>query len=180
MRLKLAFFALFLLLATLPGSAVDLGLYVERLNDPTAIICPYCHRPIVTGNIHENAEGVIDTEMGGYLDEKGIAYTREKGQERHLHVFIYRFQEREGGNFSVVRPASVGFHVHLYEGEKLIDTYVFDETQQPLSDNIFRFFTFLRRGGKWITAGELAREGIHKSIDALSGSLEEQAPQAEQ
>ena len=93
-------------------------------------------------------------------------------------MFIYRFQEREGGNFSVVRPASVGFHVHLYEGDKLSGVFVFDETQQPLSDNIFRFFTFLRRGAKWITAGELAREGIHKAIDALGNDLEEEAPQA--
>jgi len=178
MRLRLFFFfAIFLLLASLPGSAVDLGLYVERLSDPNAIFCPYCHKPIVAGKIHENAEEVVATEMGGSLGEKGIAYTRQEGQERHLHVFIYRFQEREGGNFSVVRPASVGFHVHLYEGDKLIDTYVFDETQQPLSDNIFRFFTFLRRGAKWITAGDLAREGIHKSIDALSADLEEPAPQ---
>ena len=180
MRLKVFFFfALFLLLASLSGSSPDIGLYVERLSDPSAIRCPYCGRPIVAGKIHENAEDVMATEMGGALGEKGIAYTRQEGPERRLHVFIYRFQEREGGNFSVVRPASVGFHVHLYEGDKLIDTYVFDETQQPLSDNIFRFFTFLRRGAKWITAGELAREGIHKSIDALSADLEEPAPQAE-
>ena len=178
MRLKFGFLALFLLLVSLPGSATDLGLYVERLNDPNVIRCPYCGRPIVAGKIHENAEGLIATEMGGSLNEKGIAYTQEKGQGKYLHVFIYRFQEREGGNFSVVRPASVGFHVHLYEGDKLSDVFVFDETQQPLSDNIFRFFTFLRRGAKWITAGELAREGIHKAIDALGNDLEEEAPQA--
>lgn len=179
MRLKFGFLgALFLLLVSLPGSATDLGLYVERLNDPSVIRCPYCHRPIVAGKIHENAEAVMATEMGGSLDEKGIDHTGEKGQGKYLHVFIYRFQEREGGNFSVVRPASVGFHVHLYEGDKLSDVFVFDETQQPLSDNIFRFFTFLRRGAKWITAGELAREGIHKAIDALAGGLEGEAPQA--
>jgi hypothetical protein len=180
MRLKAFFFcALFLLLAGLSGSSPDLGLYVERLSDPSAIRCPICGRPIVAGKIHENAEDVMATEMGGALSEKGIIYTRQEGVERHLHVFIYRFQEREGGNFSVVRPASVGFHVHLYEGDKLIDTYAFDETQQPLSDNIFRFFTFLRRGAKWITAGELAREGIQKSVDALSADLQEPVPQAE-
>lgn len=178
MRLISAFLALFLLLVSLPGTAADLGLYVERLNDPSAIRCPYCHRPIVAGTIHENAEGLLATEMGGSLDEKGIAHTGEKGQGRYLHLFIYRFQEREGGNFSVVRPASVGFHVHLYEGDRIADVFVFDETQQPLSDNIFRFFTFIRRGGKWITAGELAREGIHKAIAALAGGLGTEAPQA--
>lgn len=72
----------------------------------------------------------------------------------------------------MVRPASVGFHVHLFEDGKLVDVFAFDETQQPLSENIFRFFTFVKRGGKWITAGELAREGIHKAVDSLAGGLQ--------
>jgi len=116
------------------------------------------------------------TEFGGALGEHAIPYTTEKGQPTYLNVFIYRFQERQGGNFSVVRPASVGFHVHLVENGVLTDVFAFDETQQPLSDNIFRFFTFLKRGAKWITAGELAREGVHKSVDALAVGLKGQEP----
>ena len=47
----------------------------------------------------------------------------------------------------------------------LVKVFVFDETQQPLSENIFRFFTFLRRKARWITAEELSREGVHKAVD---------------
>ena len=176
MRVTAAFFTFIVLLAGLAGlsrgQGAPMGLYVEGLTDSSAVRCPYCHRAIVPGRIHQNAEDVISTEMGGSLEERGIPFTRAPGQARYLQVLIYRFQEREGGNFSVVRPASVGFHVHLFEGDKLIDEFIFDETQQPLSDNIFRFFDFLRRGAKWVTAGDLAREGIHKAIDALAGSLE--------
>ena len=167
-----------LLLAGLSVEASALGLYVERLEDTGVNVCPVCHRMILPGGIHQNAVDILATEMGGTLEERGLDYTDAPGEARALNVLIYRFQEREGGNFSVVRPASVGFHVHLYEGDKISDVFVFDETQQALSENIFRFFTFLRRGAKWITAGELAREGIHKAIDALAGGLEGEAPQA--
>jgi hypothetical protein len=89
-------------------------------------------------------------------------------------VLVYRFQERRGGNFSVERPASVGYHVHLMAHGGLVKVFVFDETQQPLSDNVLRFFTFLRRGAKWITAEALAREGVDKALD----SMEQNLPQA--
>jgi hypothetical protein len=171
MRLVHTLAACLLLLACLSTRALAVGLYVERLENPDAVVCPYCQRPIIPGGIHENAENIISTEFGGSLDKHGIAYTNEKGQPVYLNVFIYRFQERRGGNFSVVKPASVGFHVHLFENDRLKEVFVFDETQQPLFDNVFRIFTFLKRGGKWITAGELAREGVHDAVDAMAGNL---------
>jgi hypothetical protein len=173
MRLIFAFCATLLLIAGIAAPASAIGLYVEELTNPNGVECPYCHKPIVAGGIHENAVATLATEFGGRLAEKGIIITREKDQPRHLHVLVYRFRERQGGNFSVVKPASVGFHAHLYEGNNLVSTFVFDETQQPLSDNVFRFFTFLRRGAKWITAGELSREGVHKAVDALGDALRE-------
>ncbi len=169
----LSFGAGFLLIASVWSPAAAIGLYVERLGNPNAVECPYCHKAIIAGHIHESAETVLATEFGGCLAEKGIVYTREKGQKRYLHVYVYRYQERQGGNFSVSRPASVGFHAHLVEEGTLLGVYVFDETQQPLSENVFRFSTFLRRGAKWITAGELAREGVHKSVDAFAEALAE-------
>jgi len=111
------------------------------------------------------------TEFGGALGEHSISYTTEKGQATYLNVLVYRFQERQGGNFSLVKPASVGFHVHLFENSVLTDVFVFDETQQPLSDNLFRIFTFLQRGATWITAGELAREGVHKAVGDFAPDL---------
>jgi hypothetical protein len=173
MRLIVAFGAAILLIAGVSASASVIGLYVEELNDPNAVECPHCHKPIIAGSIHENAMATLLTEFGGSLAEKGIAVTQEKSQPKYLNVFVYRFQERQGGNFSIVKPASVGFHTHVYEGNNLVRVFVFDETQQPLSENVFRFFTFLRRGGKWITAAELSREGVHKAVDTLGEGLRE-------
>ena len=36
----------------------------------------------------------------------------------------------------------------------------FQETQQPLSDDLFKLESFLERGGKWVTAEELAQSGL--------------------
>jgi hypothetical protein len=171
MRLKRVLCASLFILVCLTGQAFAVGLYVERLENPQAYSCPYCRQHITAGGIHESAESTVTTEVGGYLAERGIPSTPEKGQTSFLNVFIYRFQERQGGNFSVIRPASVGFHIHLYEGSKLLRVFVFDETQQALSDNVLGIFTFFRRGAKWITAGELAREGARKGIDTLFDAL---------
>jgi len=162
-----------LLVLAISTPAAALGLYFERLKNPDVVECPYCHKPIVTGGIHENAERTLMTEFGGILSEKDIVYTREEGQTRYLHVFVYRYQERQGGNFSINRPASAGFHTHLFEGKALLKTIVFDETQQALSENVLRLPTFIRRGGKWITVGELSREGVQKAIDAFGEVLAE-------
>ena len=92
MRLKFGFLALFLLLVSLPGSATDLGLYVERLNDPNVILCPYCGRPIVAGKIHENAEGLIATEMGEASMKKGspIRERRAGGSTSTCSSIVFR------------------------------------------------------------------------------------------
>jgi hypothetical protein len=171
MRLTAIVCTALLLIAGFNSLAEAIGLYVERLDDPNAVECPFCHKPIIVGGIHENAVRILTTEFGGLLTERGISYSEKKGEERYLHILVYRFQERQGGNFSVVRPASVGFHTHLYESKTLVSVFVFDETQQALSENILRFSTFLKRGARWITASELAREGVHKAVDALGKSL---------
>lgn len=160
-----------LVLLGLYGNASALGLYVERLEDAETNVCPICHRTIVPGAIHENAEAILTTEFGGGLLARGIPFTTDEGEARYLNVLVYRFQERRGGNFSVERPASVGYHVHLFGPAGLAKVVVFDETQQPLSENVFGFFTFLRRGAKWITAEALAREGVDKALDDLVPAL---------
>jgi hypothetical protein len=171
MRVARAFGAALVVFFCLSFSAHALGIYVERLENPDAYFDPVCHQAIVPGAIHENAEEVVATELGGALEEKGISYTRAPGEAYRLEVLIYRFQERRGGDFSVERPASVGFDVRFFDRNGLAKCFVFDETQQPLSENVFRFFTFLKRRGKWINAGELAREGVRKAVDFFADDL---------
>lgn len=164
---------LIILLGTFTAAfAVEID--VEREQDAKAYRCATCQKVIQSGDIHANAELMLADALKTSLSARQIPYT--EGKEKaglSLSVLIYRFQERRGSNIAVERPASVGFHAHLYKGGALVKTAVFDETQRPLSENVFKLFTFIRRGGKWITVDELAQEGIEKVLDDLQKDLEE-------
>ena len=90
----------------------------------------------------------------------------KKGQP-YIHVLIYRFQERKGGNFAVEKPASVAFHMHLMKDGVLGRVFAYSEEQKALTQNILTMGKFLKRGAKWVTADELAEEGINAGLNDL-------------
>ena len=75
---------------------------------------------------------------------------------------IYRFRQRVGTRFSVDTPASVAFGIHLIRvaDGRLVWVRHSDETQQPLSENLFKLSRFIKGGGAWLTAEELAGFGL--------------------
>jgi hypothetical protein len=66
----------------------------------------------------------------------------------------------------VDRPASVGFDVHLIRlrDGKIVWTGKFDETQRPLSENLLKMGSFIRRKGSWLTAEELSSVGMDEML----------------
>lgn len=78
----------------------------------------------------------------------------------------FRYEERVGSAISVERPASVSFAMHLVgvkEGS-ILWSGLFQETQQPLSENILKLGSFLRRGGFWLKARSLASVGMDEVL----------------
>ncbi|MFH0997235.1 MAG: hypothetical protein V1844_17335 [Pseudomonadota bacterium] len=75
---------------------------------------------------------------------------------------IFRFKERKGNRASVESPASVSFDLHLIrvDSGKIVWTGNFDQTQRPLSENLFELGSFIKRGASWVTADELAIGGL--------------------
>jgi hypothetical protein len=93
----------------------------------------------------------------------------------------FRYEERIGGAFSVQRPASVSFIIHLVgvkEGS-ILWSGLFQETQRPLSEDIRRFGSFLRRGGIWQKAKGLARVGMDEVLVSFPASREEAERESE-
>jgi hypothetical protein len=92
----------------------------------------------------------------------------EKGRENDTDVvlvgLVYRFRERVGKGYGVETPASVAFDIHLIRvaDKRTIWSAHFNETQQSLGDNLFQLGSFLRRGGRWLTAEELATSGLEE------------------
>jgi hypothetical protein len=84
-----------------------------------------------------------------------------------LTGYIYRYEERVGTPYAASRPASVAFSLHLIrsaDGADIWFGYV-DETQQTLSENLFNITAFWQRKGRWVSADEMAGDGLTKLLD---------------
>jgi TolB-like protein len=86
---------------------------------------------------------------------------------------VLRFREREGEALGVKSPASVAFVLELWDVKRgdSIWSARFDETQKPLSENLFALGQVGSRGVRWLTAEELAREGVKKAVSDLHQAL---------
>jgi len=80
--------------------------------------------------------------------------------------FLFRFEQRVGSSIGVDKPASVGFDVHLIrlKDGKVVWTGKFDETQRPLSENLLKMGSFMRRKAHWLTAEELSSVGMDEML----------------
>ncbi len=143
-----------------------IGILIEKVESNEGIErCRHCGRFIRIGNIHRDAVTIIGKHLEDGLNSRKTVISGGSEQEKYINVYIFRFEERKGGNYSVERPAGVGFHMHFYENGILKRIFVFDEDQKALTDNIFGIGKFFKRGGKWITAEQLSGEGIEKGLD---------------
>jgi hypothetical protein len=87
---------------------------------------------------------------------------------------LFRFEERIGSSIGAEKPASVGFDVHLIrmKDEKMVWIGKFDETQRPLSENLFKIGSFVRRKASWLTAEELSSVGMDEMLKRIPGTKE--------
>lgn len=94
-----------------------------------------------------------------------------------LQVTLERYRERLGDEYSATDPASLAFSfrlVNIADG-KVSCFGQFDETQQPVSDNVLAIGQAFKRGFKWITIADLTREALKHKFSACP-SLNEPAP----
>ena len=82
---------------------------------------------------------------------------------------IIYWQERDGGDMGAQRPASVTLDMYLVNinQERLISRYHFDETQESLTSNLLDIDKFVERSGKWLSARDLAAEGMRRGVKEL-------------
>jgi hypothetical protein len=83
---------------------------------------------------------------------------------------VFRYREREGQALGAGAPASVAFEVTLHEAPSGFRLWSarFDETQRPLTDNLFNVRRYPGGGSRWLTAAELLRWGADAMADALA------------
>lgn len=77
---------------------------------------------------------------------------------------VWKYRDRSGGTRAVESPASVAFAVHLVDVESgsVVWSKDFAETQRSLFENILQAQSFFDKGGRWLSADELARFGVNE------------------
>jgi len=102
--------------------------------------------------------------------EAAAVAARQFGASAVMLGKVYRYREREGEALGALRPASVGFDLSLHEapGGRKLWTSRFDETQQPITANVFNVQRYPGGGRRWLTAAELARWGADGTARALA------------
>lgn len=85
--------------------------------------------------------------------------------------YVSCFRERVGYAYSAERPASVTFGIYMIQSSDgdLVWGRIYDKTQQSFSENILQASTFFSRGLKWVTAAELAEDGVEEMLNTFPG-----------
>lgn len=108
-----------------------------------------------------------------------LAPTSDAARHRRIGEMVYadavmmgrvqRYRERVGDEWGAKSPASVSFVLDLVDVRRgdVIWSASFDETQKSLSENIFAFGDISQRGVRWLSADQLAQEGVKKAIGQL-------------
>ncbi len=157
------------------------------------VICPLCGLVYSSGEILKGSEKIVeevfidklhklkevelipsDKVQGVYkrissesLKEPLLNVLKKVGRELGADVlvvgYVYRYTEREGYDYSVKRPASVFFEIHLIKtvDGSIIWRGIFDKTQKSLMEDVFQISSFVKGGGKWITVRQLTEQGMN-------------------
>lgn len=121
----------------------------------------------------EQAEGVYASLVERDPQASLVRILAEMG--RHFRAdavlvgHLLRWRERMGGAYSVNQPASVAFDLHLIRPQDGAQIWwgKFDKTQRSLAENLLDYRTFVKSGGRWLTATELAFLGLKRLIQEM-------------
>ena len=115
------------------------------------------------------AEGVLtglmfDNKISRSEKDKIMEAGRKLDADAVLYGYVYRYEERMGTKYAIDKPASVAFDIHLIHttNGSLLWNGHFDETQQSLSENLFKLGAFIKRRAQWVSAHEMATTGIEE------------------
>lgn len=117
---------------------------------------------VLTGLMFHNdtsrSEKDVIMEAGRKMDADAVIYG-----------YVYRYEERVGTPYAIDSPASVAFDLHLIHSTNgsLLWNGHFDETQQSLSENLFKLGSFIKRKAQWVSAHEMATTGLEEVMNTF-------------
>jgi hypothetical protein len=176
-------------------SLVILPFLVERVGDPEkGVLCPVCKGIRRSGEIVPGSQNTLTKLLYTRMEANGTfqIIPQKNVEEILLHSlssiqtgkkleadfiligYVFRFEERIGSSLGVERPASVSFDLHLFRlrDEKMVWLGKFDEIQRPLTENLLKIGSFIRRKASWLSAEGLASVGMDEMLGKLPGLRE--------
>jgi hypothetical protein len=116
------------------------------------------------------AQALAHIKGEGDLASRARALGKEVSADAVLSGTVSRYVERVGAEYGVRRPASVAFTLNLISvaSGKILWTGSFDQTQRPLTTNLFNWWQFWRGGPRWFTAQEFTRLGVEHLLNDLA------------
>lgn len=118
----------------------------------------------------ETVSQILNREDDSVRSRDPQAASRLLGQRLAVDAvvdgMIRVYREREGTRFGAAVTAAVGFELRLLNAQDGRVLWVGDyfEEQKPLTDD---FTGFVKRGGEFVTAEELARSGVIRVLERL-------------
>jgi hypothetical protein len=116
------------------------------------------------------AQALAHMKSEGDLASRARALGKEVGADAVLFGTVSRYVERVGAAYGARHPASVAFTLSLISvaSGKILWTGSFDQTQKPLSTDLFNWWQFWRGGPRWFTAQEFTRLGVEHLLRDLA------------
>jgi hypothetical protein len=86
---------------------------------------------------------------------------------------VSRYMERVGSEYGATEPAAVSFKLQLVSvnSGRILWTADFDQSQKPLTEDLFKWWIIWDAGPKWVSASELTRIGVERLLDELDGRI---------
>jgi len=102
----------------------------------------------------------IDPRSAG-LPRVAAVVAQKFGSNMMVTGRVVRWRDKEGERLGASNPASVAFDVLLWSAPGAVKLWeaTFDETQQPLSSNVFNAGRYPGGGTRWLSADELSKWG---------------------
>lgn len=119
-------------------------------------------------NLHQELNYSHSTGQPDAL-ARWIAYGKKHDAQLLLIPMVLNWHEREGSQAGVTSSAHVRvefFLLNITTGT-LLNRSTFEEKQVGLIDNLLSVADFVKRKGQWVSARQLAQEGMAKAVREL-------------